>query len=160
MSDIFNCPAGKRNTWYYFGTLLVLPTFLGIFIGPDFLETTEAKTIWYCTLPAIFNVGWASVQIAHMAIVNELTYAQKRRDRMINQRNAFTYIAGCIVLIFAFILFVTIDSAMLQFRIMCIFYLSLGSIASLFYVCQIKEKTLTREATERQREYERLIGMV
>jgi len=38
LSDKFNCPAGKRNTWYFMGSLLVFPAFLGIFITePAFL---------------------------------------------------------------------------------------------------------------------------
>ena len=70
-SDKCSCPFGKRNTWYYFGSLLVIPSFLGIFINtPGFLDTNHKKGIYYCVLPAIFNIGWASVQIAHMSIVN------------------------------------------------------------------------------------------
>lgn len=38
LSDKYNCPAGKRNTWYFMGSLLVFPAFLGIFITePAFL---------------------------------------------------------------------------------------------------------------------------
>lgn len=62
LSDKFDCPFGKRNTWYFFGTILVFPCFLGIFITtPSFLNSLHAEAIWYCTLPSIFNVGWASV---------------------------------------------------------------------------------------------------
>lgn len=71
LSDKFDCPPGKRNTWYYFGSLLVFPSFLGIFIStPGFLNTDHKMYIWYIVLPAIFNVGWASVQISNMSIVN------------------------------------------------------------------------------------------
>ena len=61
--------------------------------------------MWYITLPAIFNVGWASVQIAHMSIVNQLSYTNRLRDRMINNRNGFTYAANITVLIVAVLLF-------------------------------------------------------
>jgi Na+/melibiose symporter-like transporter len=36
LSDKFDTRCGKRTPWYIFGTLLVLPTFLGIFIQPNF----------------------------------------------------------------------------------------------------------------------------
>jgi Na+/melibiose symporter-like transporter len=81
-SDKCKCPAGQRNCWFYMGSALVIPSFFGIFFHtPSFLVPgSQAETIWYCTLPAIFNVGWASVQIAHMSIVNQLSYSQRRRD--------------------------------------------------------------------------------
>lgn len=62
MSDKVKCPAGKRNCWYYMGSSLVIPSFFGIFFKtPGFLSTQKDKDIWYIVLPAIFNVGWASV---------------------------------------------------------------------------------------------------
>ena len=61
-SDHFNCKPGKRNTWYYFGTILVVPSFTCIFFKtPSFLGTGRLRNIWYCVFPAVFNVGWASV---------------------------------------------------------------------------------------------------
>lgn len=38
LSDKFNTPCGKRTPWYIFGTLFVVPTFLGIFIYPEFIN--------------------------------------------------------------------------------------------------------------------------
>lgn len=62
LSDKLNPPCGgKRNFWYYFGFSFVNICFLGIFTNPPFLKTTHAKNIWYIVMPAIFNIGWASV---------------------------------------------------------------------------------------------------
>ena len=58
-SDRLSCSMGKRNTWYYIGSLLVVPSFLSIFMGLNLSGTTE--TIWYIMWPAIFNIGWAAV---------------------------------------------------------------------------------------------------
>lgn len=154
LSDKLACPAGRRNCWYYMGSALVLPSFLGIFYAtPGFLTTQRMEDIWYCTLPAIFNVGWASVQIAHMSIVNQLSYSQRRRDKMVNNRNGFTYAANIIVLTVALILFLVIDNGTLCFSILCIFCLSLGSVATVFYICRIPEKSLSAEATRLEAEY-------
>jgi Na+/melibiose symporter-like transporter len=38
VSDKLNPPCGKRAPWYLFGTLIVAPCFLGIFIYPRFVE--------------------------------------------------------------------------------------------------------------------------
>ena len=41
-SDMFDSPCGKRTPWYIFGTLFVVPTFLGIFIYPDFINEKDS----------------------------------------------------------------------------------------------------------------------
>jgi len=68
LSDKFDTPCGKRTPFYIFGTIFVVPTFLGIFMYPPFIDRledegkqTSLKIAWYLTLPALFNVGWASV---------------------------------------------------------------------------------------------------
>ena len=35
-SDKIECPCGKRNTWYYLGSCLVIPSFLCIWVGFNF----------------------------------------------------------------------------------------------------------------------------
>jgi len=76
LSDRTNTGCGKRTPWYIFGTILVVPTFFLLFYDalPD-TASTAAKNAYFITLPAIFNVGWASVQIANMSIVNQITYS-------------------------------------------------------------------------------------
>lgn len=74
-SDKCSCPGGRRNFWYYFGFSFVNLTFLCIFTDPTIEWSASARNVWYLVMPAIFNVGWASVQIAHMSIVNALTYS-------------------------------------------------------------------------------------
>ena len=74
LSDYCKCKwLGRRNTWYYMGTALVIPSFLCTFMTPN-LADNWCRNMWYITFPAVFNIGWASVQISTMAIVNELTY--------------------------------------------------------------------------------------
>lgn len=55
-SDKIDTRIGKRTPWYLIGTILVLPTFLGIFVAPDF-ATKNAQVAYYIILPAVFNVG-------------------------------------------------------------------------------------------------------
>mgnify|MGYP000845258060 CR=1 FL=1 len=70
MSDNTNTRFGKRMPWYYFGFLMVIPCFAGIFAYPAFVNKMDPdgtvshltfQAAWYITLPALFNVGWASV---------------------------------------------------------------------------------------------------
>ena len=75
LSDKLNSRWGKRNIWYFFGTVLVVPSFLCIFMRPDFFTTEAGRNAWYMTWYAICNVGWASVRIAHLTIVNNLSFS-------------------------------------------------------------------------------------
>jgi GPH family glycoside/pentoside/hexuronide:cation symporter len=56
-SDKTNTKLGKRTPWYLFGSIFVLPTFLAIFIYPEFGDNENLKIAYYITLPALFNVG-------------------------------------------------------------------------------------------------------
>ena len=58
-SDSCKTRIGSRAPWYISGTILVVPAFLGIFIYPGFTGTMEI--VYYVTLAAIFNVGFAFV---------------------------------------------------------------------------------------------------
>jgi GPH family glycoside/pentoside/hexuronide:cation symporter len=78
LSDRFNTPCGKRTPWYIFGSILVVPSFFLLFynaLPEDASEST--KNAYFITLPALFNVGWACVQISNMSIVNQITYSQQ-----------------------------------------------------------------------------------
>lgn len=130
LSDKMNSPCGKRTPWYIFGTLFVVPTFLGIFIYPAFINTPvndddgvqkidpdtnlpvfkdpTLQSAWYITLPALFNIGWASVQISNMSIVNTITKSNRMRDKLSNNRNGFTSTANITVLGLALILFLAV----------------------------------------------------
>lgn len=119
LSDKFKTGWGQRTPWYVFGTLLVLPTFLGIFSYPSFINecyTSEEcewmptrQAIWYITMPGVFNLGWAAVQISNMSIVNQITRHDVRRDNLIGNRNGFTSAANFFVLSGALFFFTTVS---------------------------------------------------
>jgi Na+/melibiose symporter-like transporter len=119
--------------------VLVAPAFLCIFIYPDFFSSEGGRNAWYLIFPAIFNIGWASVQIAHLAIVNQLSYSQRKRDKMVVNRNGFTYIANIFVLGLSLALFLTVKSEILQFQILCLTCVGLGTASTLFYICMVRE---------------------
>lgn len=113
-SDKTNTRCGRRMPWYIFGTIVVYPCFFGIFYDCFACKMTNNEerrttgTIYFCLLAAIFNVGWASVQIATMSIVNSLTYSQRKRDIMVSDRNGFRYTANFGFLVLALIIFATV----------------------------------------------------
>lgn len=106
-SDKCKTSIGSRAPWYIAGTLIVLPCFFGIFLTPlgNDLPVSGGKVGYYIALASLFNVGWASVQIANMSVVNSLTYSTQRRDELVASRNTFTYIANITVLVTSLLLF-------------------------------------------------------
>jgi solute carrier family 45 protein 1/2/4 len=78
LSDRCKTPIGSRAPFYILGTFIVIPCFLGIFISPfgvNLKTITGTEMGYYIALASIFNVGWASVQIANMSVVNSITYS-------------------------------------------------------------------------------------
>ena len=117
-SDMFDTRCGKRTPWFIFGTLFVIPTFLGIFIYPPGItdkdvdgnwKSARLTYAWYITLPALFNIGWASVQISNMSIVNSISKSNRMRDKLSNNRNGFTSSANIVVLGLATLLFLEVE---------------------------------------------------
>ena len=127
---------GKRMPWYIFGTIVVIPGFAGLFLYSN-NDSKSSQYAVYMSLTALFNVGWAAVQISNMAIVNSLTYSNRRRDYLSNNRNGFTYLANITVLSIALFLFLTMDNAIAQFRVLSIISLILGLLTSLFYIYKL-----------------------
>lgn len=74
--------------------------------------------VYYCTLPALFNIGWAAVQISTMSVVVNVTYSQTRRDVLVSLRNGFTYAANLLTLIIAIIYIQTLNDSLLIFRLL------------------------------------------
>lgn len=162
LSDKFNTSIGKRTPWYIFGTIVVAPCFAGIFEYPPFINgdpetmTDKEKNLqaaWYLTLPALFNVGWAAVQISHMSIVNQLSQSNRRRDELANNRNGFTAAANITVLTFALILFIAIDNNVNQYRVLALIVLVIGICTSLFFLCTVKEVSMEKAAIVLEAKY-------
>lgn len=110
LSDKYDTRIGKRMPYYVMGTLLVTPAFLGIFCYPEFIqdETKVSKTmkhIYYITCAGVFNMGWSSVQISHLSVVNQLSMSNQQRDMLTNNRNGSNYAANIAILACAFAVF-------------------------------------------------------
>ena len=158
LSDKFKTRIGSRTPWYIFGTLIVLPSFFALFLYP-FATIPNGGTaptgefVYYLIFPAVFNIGWASVQIANMSIVNSLTYSTQRRDQLVASRNTFTFIANIAVLTMALVIFAIVSDGVWQYRILAIVIVSVGICSSIFYLATLKEPYLVGEAKRLQKEF-------
>lgn len=114
--------------------------------------------VYYCTLPSLFNIGWAAVQIATMSVVVSLTYSQTRRDRLVSLRNGFTYISNLFALVLAIIFLLTINGQILLFRLLAYSLTGIGFVTSMLFIFGVPEVRLSKEAIEYDKEYKRVNG--
>jgi len=93
-----------------------------------------------------------------MAIVNTLSNSNRRRDKMVNNRNGFTFAANITILTIALIVFSTMSDPINEFRVMTFGGLALGIGTSTFYMCSISEVKLQKLAEEYDEKYKEAIG--
>ncbi|PIC18183.1 hypothetical protein B9Z55_024167 [Caenorhabditis nigoni] len=88
---------GRRISWHLIGTILVSISFPMIF-NKCFLcksDTSEwYEMLWFVPFIMVFQFGWASVQISHLALIPELSSVPSSRSTMNSLRYAFTVIAN------------------------------------------------------------------
>jgi Na+/melibiose symporter-like transporter len=157
LSDRIKTRIGSRAPFYILGSFVVLPCFLFLFLSPFTIDASKPipgnVLAYYISLASIFNIGWASTQIANMSVVNTLTFSTQKRDQLVASRNTFTFVANIFVLLSALLLFIVLDSKIQQFRILAIIIVVIGFFASVFYTFTIKEPYLVKEAKKLQKEF-------
>lgn len=151
-SDKYDTRIGKRKPWYIAGTILVPLTFFFIWqpcYPVDYVSGSAkiaVEIIWYGTAAALFNVGWASIQISHMALLPTLTPSNEKRNFLIGWRTAFTYISNVAVLAMALALFNVVDSPSLQFGILSISIIAIGTAINVLFILFINEPLLFEQS--------------
>ena len=73
---------GRRKTWHLIGTIMVAVSFFFFWHHclPCSEHTEIGLEIFYFAVPiAIFQFGWASVQISHLSLIPELTGNENER---------------------------------------------------------------------------------
>lgn len=133
LSDKTNTRIGQRKPWYIFGLVLVTICYIPIYSGFT-TENMAGMYAFYTIFPSLFNVGWAALQISHMSLVPSLTCSRKRRDKLNNLRNLFTFISNFTVLGLGLIIFSTMHDKKLEYKIIAYTVLFIGFCASIFFI--------------------------
>ncbi|ETP12844.1 hypothetical protein F441_11845, partial [Phytophthora nicotianae CJ01A1] len=93
---------GRRKTWLAIGSLLVILCFFFVFgaCAPRWFSDSPSRMVllvYYSAAASIFNVGWATVQVSHMAMVPELSDDDNVRCVLNSTRYAFTILSNVLV---------------------------------------------------------------
>ncbi|EYB95330.1 hypothetical protein Y032_0161g3371 [Ancylostoma ceylanicum] len=88
---------GRRMSWHIIGTICVSLSFPFIFNRCFVCSDSGSewyKVLWFVPFIMVFQFGWASVQISHLALIPELSSIDSSRTTMNSLRYAFTVIAN------------------------------------------------------------------
>ncbi|KAJ1291584.1 hypothetical protein BS78_02G326700 [Paspalum vaginatum] len=137
---------GHFKLWHAGGSILVAISFSSVFGGcvPCKLMGTNSstlETVGYSTFAAIFNVGWAVTQVAHMSMVNCMTSNSTSRVSLVSCRNAFTMVANLSLYGIALLVFTLLKSVnvIVQYRWIAYVSISLGSCFVAIFLVGTKE---------------------
>lgn len=140
---------GRRKLWYLMGTFLVLLCFTMVWaidapkdIFGNHNETVEV--VYYALAASFFNVGWAAVQVSHMAFVPELTPVPCERVQLNSYRYGFTVLSNVMVYIL-FLIFVSLiaptgDDTAGKYRGVGLCVIGLGCITSFIFITGVRER--------------------
>jgi Na+/melibiose symporter-like transporter len=147
-SDKYNTKIGKRTPWYIGGTLGVIICFSLIFQKCELCKESSSpefyEMLYYITLPSLFNVAWASVQVSHMALLPSISINKKNRDTMVRVRTAFTFASQMLCLFFSFIIFYMVEDKFKQYSYLSISCVIIGTITSIVFLIFCREVTLSK----------------
>jgi Na+/melibiose symporter-like transporter len=145
LSDKFSTAYGKRFPWYLAGTIIVTISFSLIFfcvLPPD--STENAKVFYYSCFAALFNIGWAAVQVSHMALLPSITLDTKKKDMMTKIRTGFTFLAQTLTFLFSFVFFKCIKNKILQYQALAGSCIIIGVLSSIYFLVFCKEWELSK----------------
>mmetsp|Transcript_36937 Transcript_36937/g.59757 ORF Transcript_36937/g.59757 Transcript_36937/m.59757 type:complete len:533 (-) Transcript_36937:343-1941(-) len=148
LSDYTESRFGRRKPWIFGGSIVVALSFAFMFFPVphfDFVPDdyfSAFTIIWYSFFACLFNFGWASVQVAHMSLVPELTDSEPLRLRLNSVRFAFTVFSNLLVFLLASVVFRLVEDPIAQFEDLSMLALLLGSVGVLVCVLGVHERPL------------------
>ena len=163
LSDKYTTSCGKRTPWYIGGTIGVIVCFSLIFQNfNSFFQSTSHpalyEMIYYITLPSLFNVGWAAVQVSHMALLPSISINKKNRDYMVRLRTALTFTSQMVCLLLSFIIFYFISDKFVQYSVLSLLCVLLGTVTSIYFLFFCKEITLNRNIDKYYEEVKKAVN--
>jgi len=147
LSDKTETKCGKRTPWYIGGTITVVICFSLIFqkcfiCGED--DSDEVmQLVYYITLPSLFNIGWAAVQVSHMSLLPSISVNKKNKDSMVRLRTGFTFISQFMSLVLSFIIFDLVEDKFQQYSYLSLVCVFIGIITTSIFLIYCRETVLS-----------------
>ncbi|KAG0545538.1 hypothetical protein BDA96_02G369800 [Sorghum bicolor] len=147
---------GHFKLWHAGGSILVAISFSSVFgscVPCKLMGTNSStlETVGYSTFAAIFNVGWAVTQVAHMSMVNCMSSNPTSRVSLVSCRNAFTMVANLSLYGIALLIFTLLQSVnvLVQYRWIAYVSISLGCCFVVIFLVGTKEPGSIRHCMDK-----------
>ena len=150
LSDKTDTRWGKRTPWYIVGTILNVFGYTMLwekcfFCGEGAEKSDKLELAYYLIFPPIMQIGWATVQVAHMALLPCISLNQKNKDKMSRIRTGFTFISQLLALGLSLIIFYFLSyDKLLQYRILAYSIQILGLIPTFLFLYYVREAALSQ----------------
>ena len=148
LSDKTETRCGKRTPWYIGGSILVIISFSLIFqkcLICDKDNSSEVmQLIYYITLPSLFNIGWAAVQVSHMSLLPIISVNKKNKDSCVRLRTGFTFISQFLSLVISFFVFYIVKDPMTQYSLLSLLCVFFGVITTFLFLIYCREVILSK----------------
>ena len=140
---------GQKKSWHLIGMFCVLVSFPFIFIPCVGCSNSDqwVQLIYYSVFAGVFQFGWASMQISHLALIPGLTACQNERTGLTAIRYSMTVVSNITVFLIAWAFFgmsgdSKLDSSdFASFRNIMLVVLGLGTVTSILFHATVDEKS-------------------
>ena len=136
----------RRKLWLGIGALIVNASFFFIFSECYACSawTSFPPVVWYSVWASLFNIGWASLQVAHMALIPDLTGSDGERTRLNSARYAGCIAATLLMLLITTLCFRFIGLNQKAFRISSLLAISVGDLFTIVFMFGVPEPLAPR----------------
>ena len=100
--------------------------------------------VYYITLPSLFNIGWAAVQVSHMSLLPSISINKKNKDSMVRLRTGFTFISQFFSLVLSFIIFDLVEDKFEQYSYLSLVCVFTGIITTSIFLVKCRETELSK----------------
>lgn len=138
---------GQRKSWHLVGTVCVLASFPFLWMACLGCSDSDelAQLVYYASFAVVFQFGWASVQISHLALIPGLTNCQNERTGLTAIRYGMTVISNMAVYVVAWVVFGQAGGQTVgphdedKFRTIMLAVLGIGACASVGFHLTVSE---------------------
>jgi Na+/melibiose symporter-like transporter len=141
LSDKTPTRFGRRKLWLLIGAVIVNGSFYFIFAECNVCTKIAwlPPVVWYSLFASLFNVGWATLQVAHMALIPDLTSNDGERTRLNSARYAGCIVATLLMLLITTLCFTFLGLSQKAFRIACFAAIGTGDLFTIAFLLGVKE---------------------
>jgi Na+/melibiose symporter-like transporter len=147
---------GRRKGWHLVGSVFAIFSLIVFFTPPPLFvhggTPSWVVLLYLIAIQLMFQLGWAVVQIGHLALIPQLTSTEPEQVELNSIRQCFTYFASIIVFLLAGVIIKTKEDGTNQLtwddcwsmQTLCYIISAIGTLTTVFFhICTPERATQT-----------------